>query len=535
MSTSMSSRFTAGTKEDDPFSVGKKKENESEGSSDSEKAAKLGLFGKLTRQTHDWYPGSLLCKRFNIPEPYPESRFTGTVGRDRKVGLDWVTAVAKEMKPEHVNMTDNISGESNLDCCSSLDQDASQNDEDRQDTSKRNTFKKLNTPSGPLSYLNEFDVLPKDGDSGIQKDRKEENLEGTAKPSMDLFKAIFTNSSDSSEDESDKDKQNVADKNEERLFQLKNPMSSNTETKDRHLISKEDFSGSKINNEKEISELQQHLASETKQRGLNDILDEERFASQEKITENKNGNDGARVEESPDLSSTEAKKFDKGIKESYRMKGTSTETKKRKKKEQKYKKKKRKLKRKGRKTKKHKDYEEESSFEWSSLSDDDCLELSAKGNTEHEKDYKRKKKSVQEKVRSEDGKKERDLALSYGNELGRKDTESVNGHARLLCESEQMRSVGNPREEEFPRKRYEKSERSKKSIKKKKDVRKSRRNTSDSDEPRSQYCSSKANKSEETVPSASDSKETVPSAREIFQKLRKHGLSLKRMSAADFM
>lgn len=41
--------------------------------SDSEKkaAAKLKMFGHLTREESDWRPCSLLCKRFNIPELYP--------------------------------------------------------------------------------------------------------------------------------------------------------------------------------------------------------------------------------------------------------------------------------------------------------------------------------------------------------------------------------------------------------------------------------------------------------------------------------
>jgi G patch domain-containing protein 1 len=34
-------------------------------------AAKLKMFGRLTRQESDWRPCSLLCKRFNVPELYP--------------------------------------------------------------------------------------------------------------------------------------------------------------------------------------------------------------------------------------------------------------------------------------------------------------------------------------------------------------------------------------------------------------------------------------------------------------------------------
>lgn len=38
---------------------------------DKESAAKMKMFGKLTRETFEWHPDKLLCKRFNVPEPYP--------------------------------------------------------------------------------------------------------------------------------------------------------------------------------------------------------------------------------------------------------------------------------------------------------------------------------------------------------------------------------------------------------------------------------------------------------------------------------
>jgi len=32
----------------------------------------MKMFGKLTRETVEWHPDKLLCKRFNIANPYPE-------------------------------------------------------------------------------------------------------------------------------------------------------------------------------------------------------------------------------------------------------------------------------------------------------------------------------------------------------------------------------------------------------------------------------------------------------------------------------
>lgn len=39
--------------------------------SDQVKAAEMKMFGKLTREEFEWHPDKLLCRRFNVPNPYP--------------------------------------------------------------------------------------------------------------------------------------------------------------------------------------------------------------------------------------------------------------------------------------------------------------------------------------------------------------------------------------------------------------------------------------------------------------------------------
>ena len=41
-------------------------------SSDAVDAAKMDMFGVMTREVMIWYPHKVLCKRFNIPDPYPQ-------------------------------------------------------------------------------------------------------------------------------------------------------------------------------------------------------------------------------------------------------------------------------------------------------------------------------------------------------------------------------------------------------------------------------------------------------------------------------
>ena len=35
-------------------------------------AARRGLFGTLTRRTEEWHPAPLLCRRFNVKNPFPQ-------------------------------------------------------------------------------------------------------------------------------------------------------------------------------------------------------------------------------------------------------------------------------------------------------------------------------------------------------------------------------------------------------------------------------------------------------------------------------
>uniref|UniRef100_A0A8R1I0T7 Uncharacterized protein n=1 Tax=Caenorhabditis japonica TaxID=281687 RepID=A0A8R1I0T7_CAEJA len=49
------------------------------GTKDEDKLAaiKMEMFGEKTRMSFEWYPDSLLCKRFNVPHPYPGAEMIG--------------------------------------------------------------------------------------------------------------------------------------------------------------------------------------------------------------------------------------------------------------------------------------------------------------------------------------------------------------------------------------------------------------------------------------------------------------------------
>ncbi|CAD5114731.1 unnamed protein product [Dimorphilus gyrociliatus] len=82
MSRMMSSRFTTAQYADDETDVKLPDANEQ---TDEEKAVKMKMFGRFTRKTFEWHPDRLLCKRFNVPNPYPDSDIVGlpNVKRDK--------------------------------------------------------------------------------------------------------------------------------------------------------------------------------------------------------------------------------------------------------------------------------------------------------------------------------------------------------------------------------------------------------------------------------------------------------------------
>lgn len=70
---------------------------------DYHQAAKEKKFGKLTRTQFEWRPHPIVCKRFNVPNPFPDTKEYGTVKdesdkrktRDKFSIFDVMTAVTR--------------------------------------------------------------------------------------------------------------------------------------------------------------------------------------------------------------------------------------------------------------------------------------------------------------------------------------------------------------------------------------------------------------------------------------------------------
>nr|XP_012630676.1 G patch domain-containing protein 1 [Microcebus murinus] len=210
--STLSSRFTHAKEEDDSDQVEVPRDQEND-VGDKQSAVKMKMFGKLTRDTFEWHPDKLLCKRFNVPDPYPDSTLVGLprVKRDKYSVFNFLTLPETAALPTTQTQSEKVP---------QLQGPDKSRKPSRWDTSKQE--KKEDSISEFLSLARSKVGPPKQESSPLVNKEKEcmpESLSdkvaskgvdpqaegGGGRPSMDLFKAIFASSSDekssSSEDE----------------------------------------------------------------------------------------------------------------------------------------------------------------------------------------------------------------------------------------------------------------------------------------------------------------------------------------------
>ncbi|XP_011898839.1 PREDICTED: G patch domain-containing protein 1 isoform X2 [Cercocebus atys] len=211
--STLSSRFTHAKEEDDSDQVEVPRDQEND-VGDKQSAVKMKMFGKLTRDTFEWHPDKLLCKRFNVPDPYPDSTLVGLprVKRDKYSVFNFLTLPETASLPTTQAPREKVSQHRGPD---------KSRKPSRWDTSKQE--KKEDSISEFLSLARSKAGPPKQESSPLVNKEEERAPESStnqtvnkgvdaqaeegSRPSMDLFRAIFASSSDekssSSEDEQD--------------------------------------------------------------------------------------------------------------------------------------------------------------------------------------------------------------------------------------------------------------------------------------------------------------------------------------------
>uniref|UniRef100_A0A1A8IWZ3 G patch domain containing 1 n=1 Tax=Nothobranchius kuhntae TaxID=321403 RepID=A0A1A8IWZ3_NOTKU len=232
-SSSLSSRFTSAKHKEDEDSVEVNRDEEGD-VDDKQNAVKMKMFGKLTRETFEWHPDKLLCKRFNVPDPHPGSGVVGLpkVKRDKFSVFNFLSVMeSREMaappKPPE-------SGKKSRWDVSQ--QETKGTSEDPQSAAQTQTETKSDHSSDPglpasssrdtsaasrtqekLADLQSSEKKTAGDEEEQQEEDEEQEEEEESRPSMDLFKAIFASSSDeksSSSSEESNDEEDRKDKEE---------------------------------------------------------------------------------------------------------------------------------------------------------------------------------------------------------------------------------------------------------------------------------------------------------------------------------
>uniref|UniRef100_UPI00358F16C2 G patch domain-containing protein 1 isoform X2 n=1 Tax=Myxine glutinosa TaxID=7769 RepID=UPI00358F16C2 len=215
----MAARFTSGSEgtEEDKVEVPIQEETDS---SEKTNAAKLKMFGKLTREELEWHPDPLLCKRFNVPNPYPGCSMVGlpTVAKDKFSLFNFLSV---ETVPSHPKSQPPLPpvqaalSEAEMPALSTPPMQYDSISTSGLATQDRPCPVPTATAPDPSKKMVDGST-PRPASSASLNDRPSEitGPEGgqIGRPSMDLFRAIFANSSesDTSEDSQLEDEEEEA-------------------------------------------------------------------------------------------------------------------------------------------------------------------------------------------------------------------------------------------------------------------------------------------------------------------------------------
>ncbi|XP_059849340.1 G patch domain-containing protein 1 isoform X2 [Hypanus sabinus] len=216
VSTSLSSRFTRAKLPDDTDQVEVPEQQEGD-VNDKKAAVKMKMFGALTRDKFEWHPDKLLCKRFNVPDPYPGSTVVGLlkVKRDKYSVFNFL--MAPSVPASSGTEPTKGSGQSSTSSTPELKR-RSRWDLSAEDKGKGATGQPR-AVAGPETVPESSSVLPQGKKPGHSQqnqleDKADSEEDEKSRLPMDLFKAVFASSSEeqsssSSSDEDDEDNSEI--------------------------------------------------------------------------------------------------------------------------------------------------------------------------------------------------------------------------------------------------------------------------------------------------------------------------------------
>ncbi|KAM9366274.1 G patch domain-containing protein 1 [Symphorus nematophorus] len=233
-SSLLSSRFTRAKHQEDEDEDSVEVSWDQEGDvNDKQAAVNMKMFGKLTRETFEWHPDKLLCKRFNVPDPYPGSGLVGLlkVKRDKFSVFNFLTVTETQRDTSGPPKPLESVKASRWDVSDQKEQKKKVNDplSELLSAARNQTETKVDqtssVPAAPSASAastcsecwpaesrveqsaDQQGADRKTGGDGEEED--EDEVEEESRPPMDLFKAIFSvssgDNSSSSEGQSDEE------------------------------------------------------------------------------------------------------------------------------------------------------------------------------------------------------------------------------------------------------------------------------------------------------------------------------------------
>ncbi|XP_041125054.1 G patch domain-containing protein 1 [Polyodon spathula] len=213
--STLACRFTRGKHEDDTDKVEAPRDQEND-IDDKTAAVKMKMFGKLTRDSFEWHPDKLLCKRFNIPDPYPGSSSVGMpkVKRDKYSVFNFLT-VRENTMPTAQGVKPELSAQSKPSTSGNASKPSETGRRSRWDVSAQE--KEGKDPISEFLSLARSEAAAEKQGSPLSTNEPEpgqreepppiveEEEEEESRPPLDLFKAIFACSSDDKSSSSEED------------------------------------------------------------------------------------------------------------------------------------------------------------------------------------------------------------------------------------------------------------------------------------------------------------------------------------------
>ncbi|XP_059507791.1 G patch domain-containing protein 1 isoform X1 [Stegostoma tigrinum] len=209
-SASLSSRFTRAKFSDDTDKVEVLEQQEND-VNDKEAAVKMKMFGRLTRDKFEWHPEKLLCKRFNVPDPYPGSTKSGLlkVKRDKYSVFNFLNVHTAPEPPKTESKRETVQYNTVKPPESRRPSRWDVAAEDRGKCVTEHAAVLTGLDSAAETSLSRCTEKEIEQDQETKTEEQEDAEDEEKRPPMDLFKAIFTSSSEekssSSSSEEDED------------------------------------------------------------------------------------------------------------------------------------------------------------------------------------------------------------------------------------------------------------------------------------------------------------------------------------------